>query len=192
MTYKLTPLPYALDALEPYISSKTMKVHYHKHHQGYVDKLNELISAHPGANMPLEELLVSSSGTLFNNAAQVWNHDFFWQCLSPTKGQVPSGRLVEMIDKKWNGLSNFQTAFAEQALNNFGSGWTWLVLRNDGLEIISTSNAYNPLIMRVKPLLTIDLWEHAYYLDVQNDRAAFIKSFWNLVNWKFVAERLDA
>lgn len=192
MTYQLTPLPYALDALEPYISKETLRVHYHKHHQGYVDKLNELIAAHPEAKMPLEELLVNSSGVLFNNAAQVWNHDFFWKCLTPEKNLVPEGRLAEMIHKKWNGLENFKTAFSDQAANHFGSGWTWLVLRNEGLEIVSTTNAYNPVVIHAKALLTIDLWEHAYYLDVQNDRQAFIAAFWEIVNWKFVSERLDA
>ncbi len=192
MTYSLAPLPYALDAFEPTISEQTMHFHYHKHHQGYVDKLNELIAAHPRASMPLEELILSSSGSLFNMAAQVWNHDFFWKCLTPEKGQLPSIHLGQMIDQKWGDLKNFQAAFSAQAINHFGSGWTWLVLKNDGLEILSTPNAHSPVIMHAKALLTLDLWEHAYYLDFKNDKAAFIKSYWELVNWDFVAHRLDA
>lgn len=192
MTYALKPLPYTLDALEPYISKRTLEFHYHKHHQGYVDKLNELIVAHPRANMSLEELIMCSSGALFHSAAQVWNHDFFWQSLAPATGQAPKGKITELIEKKWQTFQNFKAAFSEQALNHFGSGWTWLVLRNGQLEIVSTSNAHNPIVLHTKAVLTLDVWEHAYYLDFQNNRAQFIDAFWNIVNWDAVNDRLGA
>jgi Fe-Mn family superoxide dismutase len=192
MTYALSPLPFALDALEPHISRQTLSFHYHKHHQGYVEKLNALLAARPSAKMPLEELIRSSSGNVFDMAAQVWNHEFFWNCLTPKAGLAPTGPLARLIDAQWGDRTKFQAAFSARALEHFGSGWTWLVLKDEELEIVSTANAHNPVVLGCKALLTLDTWEHAYYLDYKNDRAAFIRAFWQVANWEFASQRMDS
>jgi len=187
----LPPLPYARDALEPYMSGETLDYHYGKHHKGYVDKLNSLISGTEFGDASLEELVAESAGEIFNNAAQVWNHTFFWNCLSPRR-QSP-GRDVSKALEALGGLESLQTQFDKAASGLFGSGWTWLVKDARGsLKIMTTSNANTPVREGHVALLTCDLWEHAYYIDHRNDRAAYLKSFWPLVNWKFVAANLAA
>ena len=185
----LPPLPYAKDALEPYMSGETLDYHYGKHHKGYVDKLNSLISGTEFGDASLEELVAESAGEIFNNAAQVWNHTFFWNCLSPRR-QSP-GRDVSKALEALGGLESLQTQFDKAASGLFGSGWTWLVKDARGsLKIMTTSNANTPVREGHVALLTCDLWEHAYYIDHRNDRAAYLKSFWPLVNWEFVSANL--
>jgi Fe-Mn family superoxide dismutase len=187
----LPPLPYAKDALEPYMSRETLEYHYGKHHKGYVDKLNSLISGTEFADASLEELVAESAGEIFNNAAQVWNHTFFWNCLSPRR-QSP-GREVSKALEALGGLESLQTQFDKAASGLFGSGWTWLVKDARGsLKIMATSNANTPVREGHVALLTCDMWEHAYYIDHRNDRAAYLQSFWPLVNWEFVAANLAA
>jgi len=187
----LPPLPYAKDALEPYMSGETLDYHYGKHHKGYVDKLNSLISGTEFGDASLEELVAESAGEIFNNAAQVWNHTFFWNCLSPRR-QSP-GKEVSKALEALGGLESLQTQFDKAASGLFGSGWTWLVKDARGsLKIMTTSNANTPVREGHVALLTCDLWEHAYYIDHRNDRAAYLKSFWPLVNWEFVAANLAA
>ena len=187
----LPPLPYAKDALEPYMSGETLDYHYGKHHKGYVDKLNSLISGTEFGDASLEELVAESAGEIFNNAAQVWNHTFFWNCLSPRR-QSP-GRDVSKALEALGGFESLQTQFDKAASGLFGSGWTWLVKDARGsLKIMTTSNANTPVREGHVALLTCDLWEHAYYIDHRNDRAAYLKSFWPLVNWEFVAANLAA
>ena len=187
----LPPLPYARDALEPYMSGETLDYHYGKHHKGYVDKLNSLISGTEFGDASLEELVAESAGEIFNNAAQVWNHTFFWNCLSPRR-QSP-GKEVSKALEALGGLESLQTQFDKAASGLFGSGWTWLVKDARGsLKIMTTSNANTPVREGHVALLTCDLWEHAYYIDHRNDRAAYLKSFWPLVNWEFVAANLAA
>ena len=187
----LPPLPYARDALEPYMSGETLDYHYGKHHKGYVDKLNSLISGTEFGDASLEELVAESAGEIFNNAAQVWNHTFFWNCLSPRR-QSP-GREVSQALAALGGVESLQTQFDKAASGLFGSGWTWLVKDARGsLKIMTTSNANTPVREGHVALLTCDLWEHAYYIDHRNDRAAYLKSFWPLVNWEFVAANLAA
>ena len=187
----LPPLPYARDALEPYMSGETLDYHYGKHHKGYVDKLNSLISGTEFGDASLEELVAESAGEIFNNAAQVWNHTFFWNCLSPRR-QSP-GRDVSKALEALGGLESLQTQFDKAASGLFGSGWTWLVKDARGsLKIMTTSNANTPVREGHVALLTCDMWEHAYYIDHRNDRAAYLKSFWPLVNWEFVAANLAA
>jgi len=187
----LPPLPYAKDALEPYMSRETLEYHYGKHHKGYVDKVNSLISGTEFGDASLEELVAESAGEIFNNAAQVWNHTFFWNCLSPRR-QSP-GREVSKALEALGGLESLQTQFDKAASGLFGSGWTWLVKDARGsLKIVTTSNANTPVREGHVALLTCDMWEHAYYIDHRNDRAAYLKSFWPLVNWEFVAENLAA
>jgi Fe-Mn family superoxide dismutase len=187
----LPPLPYAKDALEPYMSRETLEYHYGKHHKGYVDKLNGLISGTEFGDASLEELVAESAGETFNNAAQVWNHTFFWNCLSPRR-QSP-GREVSQALEALGGLESLQTQFDKAAGGLFGSGWTWLVKDARGsLKIVTTSNANTPVREGHVALLTCDMWEHAYYIDHRNDRAAYLKSFWPLVNWEFVAANLAA
>ncbi len=187
MSLKLMKLPYKMDALAPYISKETLQYHYAKHHQGYVDKLNTLIGDTNLAEMPLEDLIENETGAVFNNAAQIWNHNFYWQCLTPKGAEKPTGKLLEAIDKNFGSFDGFKKAFKEKALANFGSGWTWLVKNPKGkLEIVNTSNAGNPMTENKKPLLTCDVWEHAYYIDYRNERGAYLNNFWKIVNWKFV------
>lgn len=189
MEYQLPPLPYPMDGLEPHISRETLEFHYGKHHQTYVTNLNNQIKNSEFAQATLEEIVRKSSGGIFNNAAQVWNHTFFWQCMKPNGGGEPSGRLADGIKAKWGSFERFREAFTQSALGNFGSGWTWLVKKPDGaLDIVNTSNAATPLTGSDKPLLTCDVWEHAYYIDYRNARAKFLAAFWQLVNWDFVAK----
>jgi Fe-Mn family superoxide dismutase len=189
MEHTLPPLPYAADALAPYISKETIEFHYGKHHQTYVTNLNNLIKGTEFAQQGLEEIVRKSSGGIFNNAAQVWNHTFFWNSLKPGGGGEPSGALAKAISAKWGSFTAFKEAFSKSAVGNFGSGWTWLVKRNDAtVDIVNTSNAGTPLTTADKALLTIDVWEHAYYIDYRNARAKFVEAFLNnLANWDFAA-----
>ncbi len=187
MAFELPPLPYAKNALEPYISAETLEYHYGKHHQAYVTKLNELVAGTPNADKSLEEIVKTSSGGLFNQAAQVWNHTFYWNCLSPKGGQ-PSGALAKAIDAKFGSFDKFKETFNAQAVGNFGSGWTWLIKTADGgVDIVNTSNADTPIAHGQTPLLTVDVWEHAYYIDYRNARAKYLENIWNIINWDFVA-----
>lgn len=192
MAFTLPPLPYALDALQPHISKETLEYHHGKHHNAYVVKLNSLIENTPDANKSLEDIIKSSSGGIFNNAAQVWNHTFYWNCLSPSGGGEPKGAVAEAINKNFGSFADFKAKFTDSAINNFGSSWTWLVKKADGtLAIVNTSNAGTPLTdTSVTALLTVDLWEHAYYIDYRNLRPKYMEAFWALVNWDFVNKNL--
>ncbi len=189
MKHELLPLPYALDALEPHISRETLEFHHGKHHQTYVTNLNNLVTDSVFEDKSLDEVVKTSSGGIFNNAAQVWNHSFYWNCLSPDGSGMPDGKLAAAIAGKFGSFDKFKTAFAQTCVTTFGSGWGWLVSNIDGsLELVSTSNAQNPLTSGQTPLLTCDVWEHAYYIDYRNARPQYLEAFWNLVNWDFVAE----
>jgi Fe-Mn family superoxide dismutase len=191
MEHKLPPLPYALDALAPHISKETLEFHYGKHHQAYVTNLNNLIKGTEFENMALEDIIRKSSGGIFNNAAQVWNHTFYWNCMGPNAGGEPKGAVADGINKKWGGFAAFKEAFNKSAAGNFGSGWTWLVKKPDGsLDIVNTSNAGTPLTTTDKPLLTCDVWEHAYYIDYRNRRPDYLSSWWSVVNWDFAQKNL--
>lgn len=191
MTFTLPPLPYPMDALSPHISKETLEYHYGKHHNTYVTNLNKLIVGTEFENAKLEEIIKKSSGALFNNAAQVWNHSFYWECLSPDGGKEPEGKLAEAIRKYFGSFAQFKEQFSQVATATFGSGWAWLVQDNAGdLKIISSSNANTPMTENLEALLTCDVWEHAYYIDYRNARPDYIKAFWSLVNWNFVSERL--
>ncbi|NLD68540.1 MAG: superoxide dismutase [Fe] [Limnobacter sp.] len=192
MEHKLPPLPYATDALEPHMSKETFEYHYGKHHQAYVTNLNNLIKGTEFENASLEDIVRRSQGGIFNNAAQVWNHTFFWNCMKPNGGGKPSGALAKAIDAKWGSFDAFKEAFTKSAVGNFGSGWTWLVGKGDGsVDIVNTSNAATPLTGSDKPLLTVDVWEHAYYIDYRNARPKFVETFLNnLVNWEFAEKNL--
>lgn len=191
MEHKLPPLPYAKDALEPHISAETLTFHHDKHHRAYVDKLNELIKGTNHEKQPLTEIVLTSEGKVFNNAAQAWNHDFFWKCLSPQGGGEPTGKLAEAINKKWGSFAKFKEEFTHEAVDNFGSGWTWLVENTrHQLEILNTPDAETPIAAGLKPLMTLDVWEHAYYIDYRNERPKFVEAYWNLVNWDFVAQNM--
>lgn len=182
------PLPYALDALAPHISKETLEFHYGKHHQTYVTNLNNLIPGTEFENLSLEDIVKKSSGGLFNNAAQVWNHTFYWNGLKPNGGGAPTGALADAINAKWGSFDKFKEEFTKTAIGTFGSGWAWLVKKADGtLDLVSTSNAATPLTTDAKPLLTCDVWEHAYYIDYRNARPKYVEAFWSLVNWDFVA-----
>lgn len=187
--HKLPELPYGDNALEPHISAETIQYHYGKHHATYVDKLNTLIKNTEFESASLEEIIKKSSGGIFNNAAQVWNHSFYWNCLNPDGGGKPGGKLAVAIDDSFDSFTAFKEKFSESAVGNFGSGWTWLVKNADGkLEIVNTGNAGNPMTDGKYPLLTCDVWEHAYYIDYRNARPKYIEAFWHLVNWDFVAQ----
>jgi Fe-Mn family superoxide dismutase len=188
MEHALPALPYAMDALAPHISKETLEFHYGKHHQTYVTNLNNLIKGTEFESSSLEDIVKRSSGGVFNNAAQVWNHTFYWNGLSPKGGGQPSGALASAINAKWGGFDAFKEAFTKSAIGNFGSGWTWLVKKADGsLDIVNTSNAATPLTTTDKPLLTCDVWEHAYYVDYRNKRPDYMNAFWALVNWEFAS-----
>lgn len=188
MPHELPPLPYALDALAPSISKETLEYHYGKHHKAYVDNLNKLIVDTPYATASLEETIMQSNGPIFNNAAQIWNHTFYWHCLTP-KTQEPTGKLADAINKKFGSLAEFKKLFTQTAVGTFGSGWGWLVKNKSGeLELLSTSNADLPMKHDKKALLTCDVWEHAYYIDYRNARPMYLDNFWNIVHWDFVAE----
>jgi Fe-Mn family superoxide dismutase len=188
MTHVLPALPFAKDALEPVISAETIDFHYGKHHQAYVTNLNNLVPGTAFENATLEDIVMQAEGGIFNNAAQVWNHTFYWNGLSPDGGGEPTGALGAAIDKAFGSFAAFKEAFIKSAVGNFGSGWTWLVRNEDGtVAIVNTSNAANPLRDGMTPLLTIDVWEHAYYIDYRNARPKYLGEIWKLVNWEFVA-----
>jgi Fe-Mn family superoxide dismutase len=190
MEHILPELPWAQDALEPHISKETIEYHYGKHHNAYVTKLNAGIKGTDFENASLEDIIAKSEGGLFNNAAQVWNHTFYWNCLAPGKGGQATGAIADKITAKWGSFEKFKEEFTNAAATNFGSGWTWLVDNNGELEIFNTSNADTPSRHNRKALLTIDVWEHAYYVDYRNARPNYIDAFWNLVNWDFVNSNL--
>jgi superoxide dismutase, Fe-Mn family len=192
MAFELPKLPYPQSALAPHISRETLEYHYGKHHAAYVKKLNELIAKTDFAEMALEEIIRrAEKGPIFNNAAQHWNHSFYWRCLSPEGGGEPKGDLKLAIDRYFNSFTEFAKEFSHSAIEQFGSGWAWLVQKNDGsLTIAATSNAENPVTGDERALLTCDVWEHAYYVDYRNDRAKYVEAFWNVVNWEFVASNM--
>ena len=178
-----------MDALQPHISKETLEFHYGKHHQAYVTNLNNLVKGTEFENAGLEDIIRKSSGGIFNNAAQVWNHTFYWNCLAPRAGGEPKGPLAEAVSRKFGSVASFKEAFSKSAVGNFGSGWTWLVKKADGsVDLANTSNAATPLTGPDKPLLTCDVWEHAYYVDYRNRRPDYVAAFWNLVNWEFAAK----
>ena len=190
MKHELMTLPYALDALEPLMSKETLEFHYGKHHQTYVNNLNNLITSTKFENSTLVEIILESDGGLFNNAAQVYNHDFFWKGLTPIKCEIPS-KVEAVLVKTFGSIDEFKKEFTTKAIGQFGSGWAWLVEdENQNLKIVTTSNAANPLTDNLKPILVCDVWEHAYYIDVRNARPAYLENFWKLVNWDFVEENL--
>jgi Fe-Mn family superoxide dismutase len=191
MSIDLPALPYAQNALEPHISAETLEYHYGKHHKAYVDNLNKMIAGTEFADMALEDIIRKAQGGMFNNAAQVWNHTFYWNCLSPKGGGEPSGKLGEAITKAFGSFASFKEEFTKTAIGTFGSGWGWLVQRADGtVALVSTSNAATPITGSDKPLLTCDVWEHAYYIDYRNARPKYVEAFWNLVNWDFVSKQM--
>jgi Fe-Mn family superoxide dismutase len=188
MAFELPPLPYPQDALAPVLSAETLSFHHGKHHRAYVNKLNELAEAQKLTGKSLEELIKTSTGPVFNNAAQIWNHTFFWNCMSPDKPKL-QGPLAQAIDKAFGSFATMQERFTAAALAQFGSGWAWLVKKPAGLEIVTTGNADTPLRAGERCLLTCDVWEHAYYIDYRNDRKAYVERWWNIVNWDFVAKQ---
>ncbi|MDP4641278.1 MAG: superoxide dismutase [Fe] [Pseudomonadales bacterium] len=189
--HTLPELPYARDALAPHISAETIEFHYGKHHATYVDKLNAALPGTAFENSTLEEIIQKASGPIFNNGAQVWNHTFYWHCLSPNGGGEPTGKLAEAINASFGDFATFKQKFSDSAVNNFGSGWTWLVkTASGGLEIVNTSNAANPLTGGQTPVMTCDVWEHAYYVDYRNARPKYLEAFWHLVNWEFISAQL--
>ena len=192
MAFELPPLPYAQDALAPHISAETLEYHYGKHHQTYVTNLNKLVDGTEFENASLEDVIMKSDGGMFNNSAQVWNHTFYWNSMSPNGGGEPSGAVADAINSAFGSYSDFADKFAEAATTQFGSGWAWLVDNGSGLEIMKTANADLPMKHGAKALLTIDVWEHAYYIDYRNARPNYIKTFVeSLVNWDFVASNMD-
>lgn len=192
MPFTLPELPYAMDALAPHISKETLEYHYGKHHNAYVTNLNKLTEGKPEASKTLEELIKTAKGPIFNNAAQVWNHTFYWNCLKLNGGGLPSGKLLEAINASFGSFEEFKTLFTTMAVGLFGSGWAWLVKDSDGtLGVEAISNAGNPLTNGQTPLMTCDVWEHAYYIDYRNARAKYVETFWNLVNWDFVEKNLQ-
>ena len=191
MSFELPALPYEKNALEPHISAETLEYHYGKHHNTYVVNLNNLIKGTEFEGKSLEEIIKTSTGGIFNNAAQVWNHTFYWHCLSPKGGNAPTGAVADAINKAFGSFEAFKEELTKSAVGNFGSGWTWLVKKADGsLAIVNTSNAATPLTSGDKPLLTVDVWEQAYYIDYRNARPKYLENFWALVNWEFVAKNL--
>ncbi len=191
MAIELPDLPFAKNALEPHISAETLDYHHGKHHQAYVTNLNNMIAGTDQESESLESIIKSASGGVFNNAAQVWNHTFYWNCLSPNGGGEPTGALADAINKAFGSFEEFKQQFSQTAITTFGSGWAWLVQNTDGsLELVSTSNAGTPLTGDATPLLTCDVWEHAYYVDYRNVRPDYVAAFWNLVNWEFVAANM--
>ena len=186
MEHKLPELPWPKDSLTGLISPETLEFHHGKHHKAYVDNLNKLIPCTEFAELSLEDIIKKSSGGIFNNAAQVWNHTFYWNCMTPKSSKTPSGEVSNLINQKWGSFDKFKEEFTKSATTNFGSGWTWLVKTNSGVEIVNTSNAGCPLTAGQKPLLTLDVWEHAYYIDHRNARAGYIEKWWGFVNWEFV------
>lgn len=191
MAFSLPELPYARDALAPHISAETLDYHYGKHNQAYVDKLNSLVAGTPHADQDLETVVRESEGAVFNNAGQIWNHNLYWHCMSPDGGGEPTGQLAELIDRDFGDFATFKKQFTDAAINTFGSGWAWLVQKDDGtLAITSTSNADNPLKHGQNALMGCDMWEHSYYIDYRNSRPDYMAAFWHVVNWDFIASRL--
>jgi superoxide dismutase, Fe-Mn family len=191
MAFTLPELPYPKDALAPHLSAETLEYHYGKHHQTYVNTLNRLVEGKPEANKSLEELIRTADGALFNNAAQAWNHTFFWHCMSPRGGGAPSGDVAAAINQACGNFETFKEAFTNAAISLFGSGWTWLAKDREGkVTIENLANAGNPLRDGKTPLLTLDVWEHAYYIDYRNARPDYVRAFWNIVSWDFVAQNL--
>lgn len=191
MEHTLPELPYAMDALAPHISKETLEYHYGKHHRAYVTNLNNLIKGTEFESMSLDDIITKSSGGVFNNAAQVYNHTFYWNCLSPKGGGAPTGKVADAINAKFGSFEAFKEAFTKTCVGTFGSGWGWLVQNEDGsIDLMSTSNAGTPATSGKKALLTCDVWEHAYYVDYRNARPDYVKAFWNLVNWDFVAANM--
>ena len=192
MNHELPVLPYDRDALAPVISAETLDYHYGKHHQTYVTNLNNLITGTEYESSSLEDIIRSADGGIFNNAAQVWNHTFYWNCLSPTGGGEPSGSLADAITTRFGSFDAFRETFIKSATTNFGSGWTWLVKSAEGeLDIVNTSNAANPMTDGLIPLMTIDVWEHAYYIDYRNARPKYLDEIWKIINWEFIAANFD-
>ncbi|MEK6705343.1 MAG: superoxide dismutase [Bdellovibrionota bacterium] len=192
MTFQLPKLPYEIDALAPTLSKETLEYHYGKHHKTYIDKLNDLTKGTKFADMSLEQIILSAQGAVFNNAAQAWNHTFYWYSLSPKQGAGPASGsgLLKAIERDFGSLDGFKKTFSDAALNLFGSGWAWLVRDKSGkLSVLATPNAENPLTKGSTPLLVCDVWEHAYYIDYRNARAKYIEAFWNIINWDSVQER---
>jgi len=193
MAFELPALPYAKDALAPHISAETLEFHYGKHHQTYVTNLNNLVPGTEFEGKSLEEIVLKSSGGIFNNAAQIWNHTFYWNSLSPNGGGEPTGALADAIVANFGSFAKFKEDLTKTAITTFGSGWAWLVKNADGsLALVSTSNAGTPLTAGQTPLLTVDVWEHAYYIDFRNARPAYLEAFWALVNWDFAAANFAA
>ena len=191
MAIELPPLPFERTALEPHISGETIDYHYGKHHKAYVDNLNKMIAGTEFEAMPLEDIVRKAQGAMFNNAAQVWNHTFYWNCLKPNAGGEPSGKLSDAITKAFGSFDTFKEQFSDLAVKTFGSGWAWLVQRPDGaLALVSTSNAVTPLTGDDTALLTCDVWEHAYYIDYRNARPKYVEAFWNLANWDFATSNM--
>ncbi len=193
MERTLPPLPYAIDALAPHYSQETLEYHHGKHHKAYVDKLNELQKGTEFENMELEDVVKKASGGMYNQAAQIWNHTFFWNCMKPQGGGEPAGALADAIKAKWGSIADFRKAFVTSAVGNFGSGWTWLVKKTDGsVDIVNMGAAGTPLTTGDTPVLTVDVWEHAYYIDYRNARQKFVETFFDkLVNWDFAAKNYD-
>ncbi len=194
MPHQLPALPFAKNTLEPIISAETLDYHYGKHHQAYVTNLNNLIPGTEFEHLPLEDIIKKAQGGVFNNAAQVWNHTFYWSCLrAPTEGNTPKGRLADAINGAFGSFDAFKEQLSKAAVGNFGSGWTWLVQNADGsLEIFNTSNAGTPMTSGKTALLTVDVWEHAYYIDYRNARPKYLEQIWSIINWDFVAGNLAA
>ena len=191
MAIELPALPWARDALAPHISAETIDYHYGKHHQTYVTNLNNQIKGTEFENLDLVAIVKKAQGGMFNNAAQVWNHTFYWNSLAPKGGNEPNGKLADAIKKGFGGFAQFKEEFSKAAVGTFGSGWAWLVQRADGgLAIVSTSNAATPITGSDRPLLTCDVWEHAYYIDYRNARPKYVEAFWNLANWEFAAAQM--
>jgi len=188
MAFTIPELPYKLDALKPFLSEEQMTFHYTKHHAAYINKLNPLVDGKPEADMSLRDLILKASGGIFNNAAQAWNHTFFWHCMTPSAAGKPEGKLASAIQRDFGGFDAFKEAYTNAATTLFGSGWAWLAADKQGkLEILTLSNADNPLKQNKEPILTLDVWEHAYYIDYRNDRPKFISGYWDVINWKEAA-----
>ena len=193
MSVILPELPYAKNALAPHISEETLNFHYDKHHRSYVNKLNTLIADSQWAKASLKEIITDATGAIFNNAAQVWNHTFYWHSLSPTGGGEPPQSVADILEKSFGSVEKFKEEMTARALGQFGSGWAWLVKTSDDqLTIQATANANNPLQEGLTPLLTCDVWEHAYYIDYRNARPKYLQAFWNVVNWDFLAKNLQS
>lgn len=191
MSFELPTLPYGEKALEPFISAETLQYHYGKHHAAYVNNLNNLVKGTEFEGQSLEEIIMNSEGGIFNNAAQIWNHTFYFNGFSPNGGGEPEGALADKINAAFGAFDSFVEKFNQTAMTTFGSGWAWLVQNKEGdLEIVNSFNAGNPMTDGYHPLLTCDVWEHAYYVDTRNDRGSYLKNFWNIVNWDFVANNL--